>query len=357
MTLPDTYDLVLRGLRDIRESHDVAETGKLGTLRAGNTGVLLSDGTIVGKCARLTYLRLIGIDAGDDDASRELMFGAGTSNEDRWYDMLVRGGFPAECLLREGETPISWQLPSGRWVTGRPDIVLCDKVVGAASVGQQVPYYIPRRLIELKQVSSLWTARDVLFGKGPTKSEPTRNVPPQPKSMHLMQAAHYAWQLDCPGELWYTSRSDFHVPYGGFPKPGELGSEYIGYVDGSKPFKVLPFLIGYGLEWRGGNLYFRKLATGSTRPKGPWVKSLVTKQGILDYYQLVDKLDQEGMEELPPRPTNILPDSNSEGSSPCDWCTLAETCTRSERKGKTVWVSEARAILAKVMQTGSIHLK
>jgi hypothetical protein len=349
--LKSTYEMVLDGLRAIRRQHDELETGKAGSLRAGNTGVVLTDGSVVGKCARLTYLRLIGVDAGDDDASRELMFGAGVSNEDRWYDKLVRGGFPAERIRRETEIPIRWQTQSGRWVTGRPDIVLMSEVRGQTAAG---PVQHPQRLIELKQVSSLWTARDVLFGK-PVTQKRRDPVPPMPKTMHLLQAAHYAWQLACPGELWYTSRTDFHAAYSGWPVKGAPGSEFMAYDEYSKPLKVLPFLVGYALDWRGGDLYFRRMAAGST-PPGEWTRSLVTKQGIVDYYELVDTLALPGVEGLPPRPDNLYADGEVMEKSACFYCPLLQVCNKVERRGKTIWVEEAKRFLALTPATGSVRL-
>ena len=335
-----TYELVTAGLRAIREAHDVLETGKQGTLRAGNTGVVLADGTVVGKCARLTYLRAIGIDAGDDDASRELMFGAGTSNEDRWYDMLVRGGISPDRIRRETEIPIIWKTSSGRLVTGRPDLVL---VSPGAREQDGTEGVVPERLIELKLVSSLWTGRDVL-------------VRGEPKTMHLMQAAHYSWQLGCPGELWYTNRTDFHIPYGKeWPASGQPGSEYFQYDKYGKCMKLLPFVVGYSLDWRGGDLYYQRLPSGQL-PAGPWVKSVVTKQGIVDYYELVDGMLAPGTNDLPPRPTNLKPDGSGEGYDPCSYCPLQSVCDKREGAGKAAWVEEARRMLALTPATGSVKL-
>lgn len=337
--LRPTYDMVLDGLRGIRSAHDSLETGKVGNLRAGNTGVVLADGTVVGKCARLTYLRLIGIDAGDDDASRELMFGAGTSNEDRWHDMLVQGGFPASRIKRETEVPISWRLKSGRLVTGRPDMVLYDR--DPTPTLQEPP---PARLIELKLVSALWTGRDVL-------------VRSTPKTMHLMQAGHYAWQLGCPGELWYTNRTDFAIPFGKeWPAPGEPNAEYFQYNNYGKPMKLLPFLVGFELQWRGGDLYYRRIASGQDVLPGLWVKSIVTKQGIVDYYEAVDAMTVEGVEALPPRPVNLVPDGSSAGYNACDYCALSQVCDKGEKAGKTAWVAASKEWLALTPATGSVRL-
>ena len=327
-----TLDLVRLGIQNIQDEHNAAEVHKKGILRAGNTGLLLPDGSVIGKCARQTYLRLDGISAGEDDASREFMFAAGRTNEDSWIDLLVRAGIPNDHIKREEEIPISWQTRSGRTVSGRPDIVLGEPRLGA---------FVPTKGIELKLVSSLWTARDVAIKQ-------------EPKAMHLMQAAHYSWKLgDLPFELWYTSRADFAIngwAQKNFPKQDQPGAKYCQYNEKGEPLKTIPFIVGYELDWNKGVLEYRSL----TSPGGKWIPTIVTKKAIEDYFELVDSMTQEGNEQLPPRPLNVSASGEKGGYSICSYCPLQQVCDKKESQGKTAWVQAVLEWAPHIPPSGSL---
>ena len=204
-------ELYLAGLRARIKEHDDREKAKTGTLRGGNSGIITEGGIAAGACGRLTYLRAKGINPNPIEEERELMFAAGRSNEDSWLDALKRS-YDGPILCEE-EIPTHWITTEGTPVTGRPDIVL-GKDDGVATEDTKYSYspdeewndgparaFAPHLGIELKLVSSLWTARTVL-------------IEDTPKIEHLIQSAHYSWQLDCPFELWYTSRADYHIGSG-----------------------------------------------------------------------------------------------------------------------------------------------
>ena len=330
MQFKPTLDLVKDGIQHIQQEHAESETKKRGILRAGSTGLLFSDGAIAGKCARQTYLRLEGIEAGEDDASREFMFAAGRTNEDSWVDLFRRAGIPAENIKREEEIPISWQTRSGRTVSGRPDIVLGEP---------RQEKWVPIKGIELKLVSSLWTARDVAIKQ-------------EPKAMHLMQAAHYSWKLgDLPFELWYTSRADFAIngwAQKNFPKQGQKGSQYCQYNDKGEVLKTVPFIVGYQLDWNKGVLEYQSLTT----PNSKWVPTIVTKRGIEDYFELVDSMVQS--DSLPPRPLNVTATGEKGGYSICSYCPLQSVCDKTEGKGKAAWVQGVQEFAKHIPTTGSL---
>jgi hypothetical protein len=294
------------GVRQLVAEHDAQEGGKVGTLRAGNTGLLTGDGRVVGKCHRLTYLRMKGINVEQIADNRELMFAGGRGNEDLWIDVLERS-WPGP-ILRESEIPISWMTGNGVAVTGRPDIVLCKTDTDTLAA-------IPQKGIELKLVSSLWTARDVGFQM-------------KPKMLHLLQAAHYSWKLGIPFELWYTSRADFAVGSGweqkNFPKQGKPGSDRLEYNEKGGVKKVLPFVQGYELEWsdRGGEqdqLKYR-MAPSAAVPDGKWTFTLITKKSIQDFYEMVARMGET--KDLGPRPLNLDADGQPGGYKVCDYCPL-----------------------------------
>lgn len=335
MSAPNVHELFLEGQIKLIRASSAKEVTKVGTLRAGNTGMLTAEGKIVGPCMALTHLRFRGIDikGSEDDgdnggaAGRELMFEGGRTNEDSWAAVLEQSWDGP--ILREEEIATRWQTSSGIPVTGRPDLVLCRSIVTGSGAFQQTQVN-PVLGIELKQVSSLWTAYTVRF-KG------------QPKFNHLLQAAHYSWQLGVPYELWYTSRTDYHIPdwiKAQLPKAGAPGSEALAYSyymrkeDGGKskiskleydelpsgskfadPLKVTPFITGYKIELRAGILFYA--AAGTDR----WVKTAVSIADIQNYYEMVPQLT-----EVPPEPALLKADGTRENYKARDYCALGPLC-------------------------------
>lgn len=335
--IPSIYKLFLEGQKKLLAKAKQEESSKLGILRAGNTGMITSEGQIIGPCLGLTYLRFKGVDVkgleDDGDFSgiqgRELMFEAGRSNEDLWTEVLKQAW--SGTILRESEIATSWTTSQGIRVTGRPDVVLCTKE-GKPVLG-----------LELKLVSGFWTAYNVLC-KG------------QPKFNHLLQAAHYSWQLKVPFEVWYASRSDYHTVgwiSSQLPKPGEPGSDILEYTyyrlnaDQSKtkvakwqwqkltpedrtaePLKILPALHGYRIEFKpDGFLYYQDISN----PKETWLKSIITLDNIQRYYETI----ADGIEIVPPEPTLTKANGTKENYKARDYCPLGPLCC-AYQKGKPI---------------------
>jgi hypothetical protein len=160
-------------------------------------------------CAAETYLRFKGIKTGEVDANKELMFAGGRLNEDHWLSVL-KESYDGPILCEE-DIPTCWETNNGIKVTGRPDIVLCSGTEDNPT---------PSCMVELKQVMSVNSAYNVFINKSPNLK-------------HLMQTAHYMWQLDCPGELWYTNRNNLEMPgwmeFREFPKPEDELTGVLGY--------------------------------------------------------------------------------------------------------------------------------
>lgn len=314
--------LLDQGLRNLVDAHAKEESTKVGTLRAGNTGALLEDGSILGKCARLTYLRYKGIQVEAADYSRELMFAAGRTNEDSWIQVL-KAADPSLEMKAEEEIPVKWETANGIAVTGRPDLVLFKE--GKPDLG-----------IELKLAASVWTAKDV-------------GINMKPKMLHLLQAAHYSWQLDVPFELWYTSRVDWPIVgwmVKQFPKQGEFGSHLLQYSEKGDPKKILPFAQGYSLRWnKKDKLEWRPLVMHASQVSMediPWMDTPISKEGIKNYYELVSSIDST--RQLPPRPVNLESTGEAGAYSICDYCPLKETCTKEEGKGFDTWVAAVQKV-------------
>lgn len=318
--------LYAAGISRLADQHDLKEADKKGILRAGNTGVLLSGGKIAGPCARQTLLRFEGMRYEEIEDSKRLMFDAGLSNEDIWVASLKEGlaaaGDTTTVIRREEEIPIRWVTPSGVTVTGRPDIVLGE---------MQGDAFIPKLGLELKLVSSVWTARDT-------------GVMLEPKFAHLLQAGHYSWQLGVPFELWYTNRAEFAVGSGWeqrtFPAQKDLLTNVLEFGQSKGKItvkKVLQFRQGYAIEWTGkGQLKYRPLLE---EKELPWTFTPITKEGIVNYYEAV--VSQKADKKLAARPVTLKADGSPGTFSICDYCPLKKICDSTEKDYER-WMSEVQ---------------
>jgi len=318
-----TSSLLEAGTQALTEQARVKEADKKGILRGGSIG--LAEKTdkgieVSGTCHRQAMLRFLGVDVKgmEDNTSRDLMFAAGRTNEDSWLEVLA-ASWPGK-ILREEEVPIVWNTPNGTVISGRPDMVL------ACSEGK----YFARGL-ELKLVSSLWTARTVIKG--------------EPKTNHLIQTAHYMWRLseqvreEVPFELWYTSRVDWHVmgwAQKHFPKHGALNSEFCEYSqnkDGEYEIKkVLPFTKGFEVRFVQDKLQFKEV--GGKK----WVDTIITKSRIAMYYEHIEELAQS--KSLGPRPVNLDYSGQKESWKQCDFCPLSKICDEYENDSFEVWLAQ-----------------
>ncbi len=330
----DINQLYNAGIKHLADEHDRVEAEKLGILRAGNTGVVADGGRIIGTCARQTLLRLEGIRYEQIEDNKRLMFDAGLSNEDIWVKSLeagIRASNQSLVIKREEEVPIRWTTPSGVTVTGRPDLVLGEQEEGSQE-------FKPLLGIELKLVSSVWTARDT-------------GVMLEPKMGHLLQAGHYSWQLGVPFQLWYTNRAEFAVGSGWeqrtFPPRENMLTDVLEYGEvKGKPTvkKVLQYRQGYELEWtKGKQLKYRPILADKSKSL-EWTWTPITQKGIVDYYEAVVAQRSEG--KLAPRPVNLKPDGSPGTYSICDYCPLQDSCDRLESNYKR-WLDEVSNLSSK----------
>ena len=295
------------GIRQHIEEGNAAEREKVGILRGGSTGMMDEEGNVIGTCAAEAFLRFKGIQTGSVDLNKELMFAGGRINEDHWMSVLKTS---YDGIIRaEEDIPTRWETSNGTPVTGRPDIVLCNDD-GSPKVG-----------IELKQVMSVNSAYNVFVKKSPNLK-------------HLMQAAHYGWQLGCPFELWYTNRNTLEMPswmeFRDFPKPENEPTGVIGYrfyrmgdinprtgkpkkhqiteseyMDQKFPksfgnaAKIKPFVQGFKLQVQGDQLFFQD----ANDPKGPWIPTIVRISHIQRFYEYVSELELGG--KVPPEALNL----------------------------------------------------
>lgn len=377
-----------------RAEYVEGEKERIGTLRAGNSGIASSTGQIAGKCARVTHLRSLGVELEEPTFSNMIMFERGYNNEDLIYQDLAKvlnpssldgsygagedllkatGGLDPKSLviLREEEIPISWTTKNGTLVTGRPDMVICQREVrpGTESSlesdcklnGEEdglfcsthgelcglIPDIVtttPILGIEIKSVASFWTSRDLIL-EG------------EPNLEHFAQAAHYMWQLGkqtpsgvIPYRLIYRQYALHLIPEwmkSKVPQPGQPKSEFFDYFD--KPLKingreipgkvepkcVKPYEIVYELEFRddskgNGRLHFR--LEGTTE----WESTVIVREDIERYYNITAEIGTS--KQLPARPITVNHKGEEKNYSKCDYCVLQKTCDRLESRGYDSWL-------------------
>lgn len=308
---------LLQDWRDHMErAYSEAEKSKLGTLRVGSGGALYQDGRgnerVVGKCPRLAHLRSLGIQP-ENSVSSEFMFDGGYANEHRWAEKM-NAVWPGKVKMEE-EVATTWYTSNGTKVQGRPDIVLCATYTSTMN-DITTAHTTPVHGQEHKNVSSLWTARDVLI-KG------------MPKMVHLIQAAHYSWQLDIPFSLCYSSSSKYPV----ITKLGkteirwpehdsELGQymEYDDWGKGKFPRSLQPFVKIYDINVTPEVISYR------TEGSADWIDTPVGLNGIIGYYEMVSGFGREGNNDLGPRPVQMKVDGSKASFKQCDNCPFATAC-------------------------------
>lgn len=293
-----------------RARHKAEDVKKLGTLRAGNSGVMDEDGNVAGSCHRIAYLRSVGIEVDPPDDSLLVMFQVGTANETIVYNDLIHTAAEGEVIKREEEIPTRWMTSNGTPVTGRPDMVLGHNVPTVSErSGVDGSQFIPELLLELKSVASVWTTRSVLFDQ-------------EPKLAHLIQACHYMWQLgNIDGRLIYKQYGlqavpDFAQKF--FPKEGDDNAEYLEYNSQGKVKAVRPFEIVYELRLIKGTLEFRVEGNSS------WIRTVITTDAIRRYYEFVSEMGSG--KKLGPVPETIDHSGKEKSYSNCSYCPLSSIC-------------------------------
>ena len=301
--------LLVRGRQAQRDEHAAGEGAKLGTLRGGSAGILTPEGQVYGTCPRLSHLRKLGKQV-EVEPYADILFAAGYSNEDIVAEELRAAGIP---FKQEEEIPVVWETSNGTKVTGRPDIVILDEA-GNPAMG-----------LELKLISSIWTAKSVM-GQG------------EPKSDHLIQAAHYSWKLDIPWKLVYANRAYWHINYNKFLTTTFKDNEYCEHKE-DRPFRILPAYCVFELEWQGDRLHYRKEGTEE------YTSTEITKDSIESYFEAVAGI----IDKVPPRPTNKHVNGGKSYKA-CDYCALSDVCDTHESADLQRWTDEATIEINKLAE-------
>lgn len=341
MSIPTIRELHRRGLSHYINEHEEADRDKVGTLRGGNAGSLPVKGVPIGNCPRLAHLRRVGISVEPGDEQSQTMHDGGLANEEIFFERVNRGLPDGYSLVHEEDHPSSWNTNRGTAVTGRPDGILLG------------PDGIARRGIELKGVFSFTTAVKVLTDK--------------PKIDNLIQSAQYMMALELPEyELVYVNRNWFavpedrarlvpmfspHVQYNYFKYRPYLRDpskftcaridreefesvERIEYISAGrhgrvpeylvKPANILPFTASYLLRFNdNGKLEWKRTEDGAE-----WVTTRVTRDSIINYYEVTDSLTDPDA-SLPPRIKKADSKGYPSNYNACDYCSLSSICSSS----------------------------
>jgi hypothetical protein len=91
-------------------------------------------------------------------------------------------------------------------------------------------------------------------------------------------------------------------------------------------------IVQFDLRWNeDGTLEYQR--------KGRWVKSLVTKTNIMEYFNDAEQAEKE--KRLPARPAKLGPSGEEKNYTDCDYCSLSEVCNKYESQ-YDVWMKIAK---------------
>lgn len=268
----DIRQLLIKGRETLGKQHET-ESQANPNYRVGSSGAVCKDNQIRGVCPRIAMLRQMKIEEKPSLGTR-VMWGAGVALEDDWAKVLTASGAKFDM-----QRDIVWEIAEGITVTGHPDVIIEQD-------GQEYG-------LELKGCFSYNTAAMVYLEH-------------RPKSENIVQALCYGLATGLPWYLVYTSPSFWKVPF---------------YDKKKTDLKSLPpFYQIFTLEWRGDTAWYKH------EEETEWVETLVTKQGIEDYYRLLHEMQQKKV--LGPRPTAeyVNGDTPQFGNDACFFCPLKEAC-------------------------------
>ena len=236
-----------KGNRILSEKKAAEEKQKIHILRGGSAGCLLADYSYIGNCPYSTLARFMGYSG--NASLQQGYFDGGIGNEFIWERNVAlaleqTSEFDFSTFRCEEDIPVKFMLDEKYPITGRPDLVLGNEESGV---------FIPGHGLELKATFGVASGVQRLYGHTP-----------DPK--HLCQAGFYMRALDIPWSLVYNVYGTGDLNY--FDKKE--------YNKKKLPLGMVEFL----LEWQGNNLYY-------TDPTGEKIKTVITWEGILDYYRLI----------------------------------------------------------------------
>jgi len=289
----------------------VEEADKAGILRAGNSGAILPDGSVIGKCHRAALARFLGLEPQlYPDNNKKGYFALGLAHE-LWVESVVGTMMDkkTQVMLCEEYIPTKWTTKDGTLVTGRPDMVICNKVsteptsgyyvtLAATAAANPDEYAVPEIGIELKALGAANAAAGVWY-QGP-------------KTDHLLQSLHYMLELNLDSyQLFYSYMGSAIMPWwvkSQFPAT---------YEKILQPFRK-EFTLTINKE---GFLCYAEV---NNRPTATVIKP----QMLRDYYQLLTEMKDR--KTLYRRHSDKDHTGSSLAFSVCNYCQYKDACNSSE---------------------------
>lgn len=271
---------------------------KTGNLRAGNAAYMLNNGRVnsANQCLRTTWLRWKGYRSSEEHPPNKLwMFKGGTGSEQIIAGLLKGAGLN---VIMDAEYKIDID---GTVLSGRPDILLAN-ADGKPVLG-----------LELKKISSVWTAKEVINNA-------------KPKTDHICQAAIYSYMVGVPYKLVYVQYDN----YAAFTLRG-ISEEAVNVDrDGKgKPINLAPHLKVYDIKTSDDGRILYKPESGRY-----WENTGISMQGILDYYRNVKALDESS--KLPARPEHYDVQGEKGNYTACKYCPYAAACSNFKEGADTM---------------------
>ncbi len=236
------------------EAKTAQESSKKHTLRVGNSGCMLTDGTMIGANPWKVLARFMGYQVQPGIQSYDI-FDGGFGNEAMWEKYLPM--VPGVEVKADSDYPLVIPNFAGAYpLTGRPDAVIFSDGV-------------PRMGIELKGVFGASTVQKVFAGS--------------PKTENLIQSAAYSLGFGLPWTLVYSNASNFKT-YKGPGAPGK--SEYqLFWVDGKLNFLWKGVATETAVDVQGIREYFEAIVEAFESKDHSWFRrSAVDYMGEPEQY-------------------------------------------------------------------------
>lgn len=270
-----------KGIKLMNRGHIIEEQKKIGHLRGGSCGCITSDNQIVGKCARETMLRTLGIQI-PVELNRQLMFSGGQKVEEMAEELLAKSYEDNEDIkiINGDRKGCQYSLEgTNRYVSMRTDLEIYEKDILKA-------------IVECKSLCGQSSNNRVYFDRVPDLG-------------HLIQLGHYIFARGVnEGYLLYISTVDMPIHYATKKRIG------------TRDYKVDPFMMVFPVRFINGILHYKV--------KEDEIQTPITQQGILDYYKLIDEMIKS--KQLCPRVTNLKATGDMGTYDKCKYCDLNDIC-------------------------------
>lgn len=291
----DLRKLLEAGYAQKRQLHAEKEAAVRGHPRVGSSGCV-ENGEVYGTCHRVVLARSLGLEK-EPELDTQIMWLAGETNELGWEEILGLSGFDGTITHQYYVKHKIDGVPLE--VLGHPDIVL--ERDGKPVMG-----------IELKGIFGNSTAISTKYDL-------------RPKTDNLIQTAAYSYMLDVPYALAYTNPSWISNQYWAQKKYGEK--------------HMLPFYSIFYLKWIDDRVYYWH----ESQDESDAVRTVITKEGIQDFYRLVEEMKHE--KDLGPRLNAAYPDGTENRwgkEAGCAFCNFKTACDKTADYDE--WIDEITLI-------------